>query len=195
MTFNEADVRQAQIQIEGNLTWPAARFAAPRTDLKQFIDATPALQAVIHDLQEDVDDEAESGLRDAVCAGDKSAVCFCLKTLGSFGTPPLPGAASWASSAPAGEACPQSFPEDRDDAYVDEDTEMERVLSRIYSGPDLEKALGRKPRLGLAGDKPYDCPVDPATGLLKQRPALPTLPQPPEEPAPRRREPDSGDTG
>ena len=87
------------------------------------------------------------------------------------------------------------FPEDRDDAYVDEDTEMERVLSRIYSGPDLEKALGRKPRLGLAGDKPYDCPVDPATGLLKQRPALPTLPQPPEEPAPRRREPDSGDTG
>ncbi len=100
--------------------------------------------------------------------------------LGSFGTPPLPGAAR---SAPAGEPGPQSFPEDRDDAYVDEDTEMERVLSRIYSGPDLEKALGRKPRLGLAGDKPYDCPVDPATGFLKQRPAAL-----PEEASPRREE-------
>jgi hypothetical protein len=86
--------------------------------------------------------------------------------LGSFGTPPSAGAASLGSSAPAGEPGPQSFPEDPDEVYVDEDTEMERVLSRIYSGPDLEKALGRKPRLGLAGDKPYDCPVDPATGLL-----------------------------
>jgi hypothetical protein len=50
---------------------------------------------------------------------------------------------------------------------------MERVLSRIYSGPDLEKALGRKPRLGLAGDKPYDSPVDPATGCRKQPPDPP----------------------
>ena len=82
VTFNEADVRQALLQTEGNLSWAAARFAAPRTNLKQYIDATPALQAVIRDLQEDVDDEAESGLRDAVCAGDKAAVCFCLKTLG-----------------------------------------------------------------------------------------------------------------
>ncbi len=82
VTFNEADVRQALIQTEDNLTWAAARFAAPRTDLKQFIDATPSLQAVIRDLQEDVDDEAESGLCDAVCAGVKSAVRFCLKTLG-----------------------------------------------------------------------------------------------------------------
>jgi hypothetical protein len=57
VTFNEADVRQALIQTEGNLSWAAARFAAPRTDLKQYIDATPALQAVIRDLQEDVDDE------------------------------------------------------------------------------------------------------------------------------------------
>jgi hypothetical protein len=82
VTFNEADVRHAVIQTEGNLTWAAARFAARRTDLKQYVDATPSLQAVIRDLQKDVDDEAESGLRDAVSAGDKSAVCFCLKTLG-----------------------------------------------------------------------------------------------------------------
>src|SRR5271166_3402622 len=81
-TFNEADVRQALIQTEGNLSWAADRFAAPRSDLKLFIDATPSLQALIRDLDEDVDDEAESGVRDAISAGDKSAVCFCLKTLG-----------------------------------------------------------------------------------------------------------------
>ncbi len=74
VTFNEADVCQALIQTEGNSTWAAARFAAPRTDLNQFIDAAPSLQAVIRDLQEDVDDEAESGLRDAVCAAKQFGV-------------------------------------------------------------------------------------------------------------------------
>jgi hypothetical protein len=72
VTFKDADFRQALIQTVGNLTRAAAGFAAPHADLKQYIDATPSLQAVIRDLQENVDDEAESGLRDAVCAGDKS---------------------------------------------------------------------------------------------------------------------------
>ncbi len=74
---------------------------------------------------------------------------------------------------PAPEPPRQSFPEDPSEEYVDADTEMELQLWRVFSGPDLERALGRKLRLGLAGDKPYDCPVDPATGRLKQPPDPP----------------------
>ncbi len=63
----------------------------------------------------------------------------------------------------------QPTPEELCEKYVDEETEREIILSRIYSGPDLEKALGRKPRLGLTSATPFDCPIDPATGCLKKR--------------------------
>jgi Bacterial regulatory protein, Fis family len=68
-------------------------------------------------------------------------------------------------------------PEERCEEYVDEETEREIILSRIYSGPDLEKALGRKPRLGLTSDMPFDCPIDPATGRLKKRPESAQAPE------------------
>jgi hypothetical protein len=80
------------------------------------------------------------------------------------------------SPEPAAEKPYQPTPEELCEKYVDEETEREIILSRIYSGPDLEKALGRKPRLGLTSDLPFDCPIDPATGCLKKRPQQPEAP-------------------
>jgi hypothetical protein len=128
-----------------------------------------------------VNRDAESSERSARALADRSvspvdtdAQSSNQSAAATDALPPSPNPSSTIESAPE----EQPTPEELCEKFSDEDTEMEIVLSRVFSGPDLEKALGRKPRLGLTSDKPYDCPIDPATGCLKQRPEPP-------EPKPR----------
>ncbi len=74
-TLDLADVRLALIQAEGNLSYAAARCNVSRTMLVNFIDATPSLKALIADLEEEFNDDAESAFAETVAAGEKWAVC------------------------------------------------------------------------------------------------------------------------
>jgi hypothetical protein len=74
--ITEADVRQALIDAEGNLSWAAARCKLTRTQLCAFIDAMPSLQALLVELDQKCHDDAESALKAAAAAGKKWAVKF-----------------------------------------------------------------------------------------------------------------------
>src|SRR5271165_4312589 len=118
LKVTEADVRLALIQTEGNLSWTANRCAMTRRQLRMYIDTKPALQALLVDLQEGIDDEAESDLADGVFAGQPTAVMYCLlcassvSSWSSCGEPDLPGPlltshalrSPWRAAPPAGRS-------------------------------------------------------------------------------------------
>jgi Bacterial regulatory protein, Fis family len=147
----EADVRQALMQTEGNLSWAAARCKVTRTELTMFIDAVPSLKALVTDLQEEFDDEAESELGDAIIGGQQWAVCYCLNSLlGRKRGYGKPLSASEEAAVPKPTKLPLFF-ECMKNMTEKQKAAMDRLMTVACGGKALE-APAHFQRLYAAGD-------------------------------------------
>ncbi len=79
----ELDVRKAFFASQGSVTIAAETLGARRADLTKYVAERPHLQEFVFNLREEVTDDCQAVLGDAVDVGAPWAVKYTLKTIGA----------------------------------------------------------------------------------------------------------------